>query len=117
MVRLILLCFILFFAGIVHFMDPYAFANSIPLFVPYKLELIYLTGALEFVLVLGLMVKQGRPLFAKFTAIYFTLLIPIHVYVALFAIPMFGVSSPAVLWGRTLFQFVFIWWAYSLRKV
>ncbi len=108
---------ILTLAGLVHFMDPYAFANSIPPFVPFKLELIYLTGALEFLLVLGLMMKRTRPVFARLTAFYFIILIPIHLYVALYAIPMFGVSDPVFLWGRTLFQFIFIWWAYSLRKV
>lgn len=117
MLRLIGLSLVLTLAGLVHFMDPYAFANAIPLIVPFKLELIYLTGALEFMLVIGLLIKKTRPLFAKLTAIYFVLLIPIHVYVALFHIPMFGVSDPLLLWGRTLFQFVFIWWAYSLRKV
>lgn len=117
MFRLITLCLILSLAGMVHFMDPYAFANSIPLFVPYKLELIYVTGALEFVLVAGLVLKKSRPLFAQLTALYFVLLIPIHLYVAINSIPMFGVSDPLLLWGRTLFQFVFIWWAYSLRKV
>lgn len=117
MFRLLLLVLILTIAGLVHFMDPYAFANSIPLFVPYKLELIYLTGGLEWMLALGLLIKKFRTISAKITAIYFVLLIPIHLYVALFSIPMFGVSSPLLLWGRTLFQFVFIWWAWSLRKV
>ena len=117
MLRLISLCLILALAGLVHFMDPYAFANSIPLFMPYKLELIYVTGALEFLLVAGLMLKRSRPLFARLTALYFVLLIPIHFYVAINSIPMFGVSDPLLLWGRTLFQFVLIWWAFSLRKV
>ena len=117
MLRLIGLTFILGTAGIIHFMDPFAFANSIPLFVPYKLELIYLTGVLEFLLVIGLLIKKTRPLFAKLTAVYFILLIPIHLYVSIYSIPMFGVSDPLLLWGRTLFQFIFIWWAYSLRKV
>lgn len=117
MLRLILLCGILIVAGIVHLMDPYSFANAIPLFFPAKLEIIYITGVFEFFLAAGLLIKRFRKKFAIITAAYFVMLIPIHVYVAFNAIPMFGVSDPLILWGRTLFQFVFIWWAYSLRKV
>lgn len=117
MLRLISLCLILILAGVVHFMDPYAFANSIPPFIPYKLEVIYITGALEWVLALGLLFKKCRPTFAKLTALYFTLLIPIHLYVAIFSIPMFGISSPPLLVGRALFQLVFIYWAWSLKSL
>lgn len=98
-------------------MDPYSFANGIPLFIPYKLEIIYLTGILEFFLALGILWKKTRVVSSKLTAIYFILLIPIHIYVAFYSIPMFGVSDPLILWGRTFFQLVFIAWAYSLRKV
>lgn len=117
MVKLIFLCLILWIAGLVHFMDPYAFANAIPPFIPYKLELIYLTGFFEWVLVLGLLVKKTRPFSAKLCALYFTLLLPLHFYVATFSIPVFGISDPFLLWGRSFFQFILIWWAYSLRKV
>lgn len=117
MIRLILLSVILVLAGIVHLMDPYSFANAIPPFLPYKLEIIYLTGVLEFILAAGLIWKKTREMSAKLTALYFVILIPVHIYVSVYSIPMFGVSEPAILWGRTLFQLVFIAWAWSLRKV
>jgi uncharacterized membrane protein len=117
MIRLLALCFILIGAGIVHLMDPYSFVNAIPLFMPFKLEIIYATGFLEFILAAGLLYNKSRVLFSTLTAIYFLILLPIHIYVSAFEIPMFGVSDPVMLWGRTLFQLIFIWWAYSLRKV
>lgn len=98
-------------------MDPFAFVNAIPLFLPFKLEIVYGTGILEFILAAGLLVRRLRPLFAKFTAGYFILLVPVHVYISMNVIPMFGFSDPLILWGRTFFQLILIWWAYSLRKV
>lgn len=115
--RLILLCMILIVAGAIHLMDPFSFVNALPLFIPYKLEIIFWTGILEFVFVPGLLVKKTRPLFADLLAIYFIILIPIHVYVSWNSISMFGINDPVVLWARTLFQLIFIWWAKSLRKV
>jgi uncharacterized membrane protein len=117
MFRLIFLSLILFLAGVAHLMDPFAFVNAIPLFVPYKLEIIYFTGVLEMILAVGLLWKKTRSPSALLTAGYFLFLLPIHLYVSLNVIPMFGYSDPLLLWGRTLFQFVFVYWAYSLRKV
>jgi uncharacterized protein YqjF (DUF2071 family) len=47
--------------------------------------------------------------------LWLLLLIPIHIYVSVFKIPIFGVSHPAVLWGRTVFQFVLYFWALSIQ--
>lgn len=117
MLRLILLVFILTIAGILHLMDPYSFVNAIPLFIPFKLEIVYVTGLLEFVLALGLILRKSRALFAKVTAAYFVFLLPVHFYISMNVIPMFGVSDPTLLWARTFFQFILIWWAFALRKV
>jgi uncharacterized membrane protein len=117
MIRLLLLCLILIAAGLVHLLDPFSFINGIPSFIPFKLEVIFWTGILEFILAVGLILPKSRSLTSKITAFYFFLLLPIHLYVSWNVIPMFGISDPVILWFRTLFQFVFIWWAYSLRKV
>lgn len=117
MIRIILLCIILIIGGIAHLLDPFSFANVIPLFIPFKPEIIFFTGILEFILALGLLVKKTRSWAAKSTALYFIILLSVHFYISIYEIPMFGFSHPAILWGRTLFQFVFIMWAYSLRKI
>lgn len=117
MIKLSLLSMTLIIAGTIHLLDPYSFINAIPLFVPFKMEIIYLTGYLEFILAIGFFIQRIRSAIAVSTAIYFALLIPIHIYVSWNNIPMFGISDPLLLWARTLFQLIFIWWAYSLRKV
>jgi uncharacterized membrane protein len=117
MLQLHLLRILLALVGIIHFLDPYSLVNAIPLFIPSKLEIIYFTGALEWMLVVGLSIKKYRPKFAKVTAAYFALLVPIQIYVAIYSIPLFGLGNPVLLWMRVIFQLLLIWWAYSLRKV
>jgi uncharacterized membrane protein len=117
MIRTYALALILMVAGFVHLLDPFSFINALPLFVPFKLEIIFWTGLLEFLLAGGLLLRKTRRKVALITAFYFGLLLPIHLYVSWYKIPMFGVSNPFFLWARTAFQFVFIWWAYSIRKV
>jgi uncharacterized membrane protein len=116
-IRLVLLIAILTLAGLVHLLDPFSFVNAIPTFIPNKLEIIFWTGILEFVFAVGLILKKTRALFSDLIALYFILLIPIHVYVSWNSIAMFGIQDPVLLWMRTLFQLVFVWWARTLRKV
>ena len=96
-------------------MAPEVFLVAIPPFLNYPLEIIYFTGVLEILLALGLLSKKHQNRAANLTALYFLLLIPVHVYVSLMNIEIFGIQSPILLWGRTLFQFVFIFWALSLQ--
>ncbi len=117
MIRLWGLFLVLIIAGAIHLLDPFSFVNALPPWVPAKLELIFWTGIFEFNLAIGFILRPTRRATAMVTAGYFTLLIPIHVYVSWYAIPMFGIKDPGLLWGRTAFQAVFIAWAWSLRKV
>jgi uncharacterized protein len=115
MIRLFLLSLILIVAGLIHLITPEVFLPVMPEFIPFHLEIIYLTGILELVLGVGLVNKKTQDLAAKSTALYFLLLLPLHIYVSIRPIEIFGISSPLLLWGRTLFQFVFIFWALSLQ--
>lgn len=103
-------------AGFYHLVSPEVFLVVIPSWVPFKNELILLTGVLEIILAALLLNPGSRKRSAELIAFYFLLLLPLHVYVALNDIPMAGVDHPVVLWGRVLFQFILIWWALSLRK-
>lgn len=108
---------LLILSGIHHLLDPFSLANIIPLFIPFKAEIIFTTGILEFVLAGGILVRKWRFFFANSITLYFLFLTGIHVHVAVYQIPMFGISDPVLLWERTLFQFILIMWAYSLRKI
>lgn len=115
MIRLFFLSLVLIVAGLVHLITPDVFLPVMPEFIPFHLEIIYLTGVLELILGAGLLFKRTQDFSAKTTALYFLLLLPLHIYVSLKPIEIFGITSPALLWARTLFQFVFIFWALSLQ--
>ncbi len=104
-----------FIAGMVHLISPERFLPALPESLPFKLEIIFVTGILEIVLALGLIQRKNRDFFARTSALYLLLLLPVHVYVSLKGIEIFGISSPLILWARTLFQFVLYFIALSLQ--
>ena len=108
---------ILFVAGVLHLVRPSIFLKAMPPYIPYHLECIYITGALEIIFAFGLASESYRNLTSKILIAYFIAILPAHIHVSLNQIEMFGVSSPYLLWGRTLFQVVFICWAYYCGKV
>lgn len=114
--RLYLLSAFIFIAGIVHLVSPDKFLPAIPPFLPYALLIVYITGVFEILMSITLIIPKTQDLTARILALYFLLLLPVHIYVAYYGIEMFGVDSKLLLWGRTLFQFVFYYWAISLQK-
>jgi len=71
----------MFCAGIIHLILPDKFLPAIPPFIPQPYYVIYFTGFLEIILG-GLLLKNNfRDLAAKILAIYFLLLLPVHIYV------------------------------------
>ena len=114
-IRLIILSFILLAAGILHLLKPETFYPLLPDILIHKKELTVFTGYLEIILAFGFFWPRSRDLTAKMTALYFLLILPVHIYMAIFGIQMFGVSHPLILWFRVLFQFVFFFWALSLQ--
>ena len=111
-----ILAIILFIAGLLHGVKPELFLVAMPPYIPSHLEIIFLTGVLEFALAAGLYFPHSRKRTALISCLYFIAILPAHIHVSLNQIPMFGVSSALLLWGRTLFQSVFIGWSYSIYK-
>jgi uncharacterized protein YqjF (DUF2071 family) len=113
MISRVLLSLILFVAGLFHIICPQLFDPAIP-FAPKSLINIC-AGVLEIILAIGLWSKKRKDIFARSTALWFVFLIPVHIYVSLERIPMFGFDEPIFLWARTMFQLVLIFWALSLQ--
>lgn len=116
MIRKLFLTILLIFAGLIHILRPEVFTNAVPDFLIYKKEIISLTGFLEIFLAIGILIKKTQSLSARLTAYYFILLIPIHAYVAINGIEMFGVSNKLALWIRTLLQYPLILLADSFTE-
>lgn len=108
---------ILTIAGIAHFVIPDKFIVAMPPYIPLHLEMIYLTGVIELIFSFALFIQKSRFLSSTLTALYFIAILPAHIHVAMNGVEMFGVSSPSLLWLRTVFQLVLIYWAYSCRNI
>ncbi len=108
------LTLLLIVAGTLHLLRPELFDPAIPF--DFKWEINLIAGFLEITLGLGLWIQKTRDRCAKVIALWFLSLIPIHLYVSYFQIPIFGLSHPLILWGRTLLQPLLFFWALSLQK-
>lgn len=111
-----MLALLLFAAGVVHLVKPETFLITLPEFVPFKIPLILLTGVIELILALLLLLKQSRNLAALTTAFYFIAIWPVHFYMAIWEVPLGQLDSPFILWGRVLLQIPLIYWANSCVK-
>ena len=101
--------------GFNHFQDPEWFIRIVPPVLPYKLELVYVSGLFEIILGAFLMVPKTQKIAAKGLIILLVCVYPANIYLALTNGAAMGVS-PTIAWGRLPFQFVFIGLAYWHSK-
>jgi uncharacterized protein len=113
MISRALLSSLLLVAGVLHLVSPELFNEAIPFI--WKKEINILSGILEVFLGAGLWSSRFKDKAARACALWFLILTPVHVYVSFYQIPMFGVSNPWLLWGRTFLQAALFFWALSLQ--
>jgi uncharacterized protein YqjF (DUF2071 family) len=114
MISRLALSALLFSAGVLHLVRPEVFDPAIP-FGP-KFEINVFAGILEIALAAGLWFPRLADHAARLSALWFIVLIPVHLYVSWYRVPIFGVDAPLILWGRTLLQPLLIFWALSLQR-
>jgi uncharacterized membrane protein len=98
--------------GIGHFVLTKTFVSIVPPYVPFPLEMIYLTGVLEIAGALALLYKPLRHI-AGWCLIALSICVtPVHIQMLIEADKYQNIGL-AVLWARLLFQPIFIWiiWA------
>jgi len=101
------------FAAIAHFIRTEEMAAMIPAAVPYRLELIYLTGVLELLGAIGVWMPQLTRLTGLLLIAMLILLLPANVYAAITRVDFGGHGAgPAYLLVRVPFQLFVIWWTY-----
>ena len=101
--------------GIKHFQDPSWFVQIVPPILPYKYELVYISGFLEVLLGVLLMIPNFQSAAAKGLIILLICVYPANIYLAKTNGAALGIS-PFIAWGRLPFQFVFIGLAYWHSK-
>ena len=102
------------FAGVNHFRVPDFYVAIMPPYLPWHLELVYLSGIAEIVCGVGLLIPRTRVLAAWATIALLLAVYPANIHVALHNVPMAGRSEGLGIWNwvRLPFQFVLIAWAW-----
>jgi uncharacterized membrane protein len=106
----------LVFTAVAHFIFTKGMAMMLPDFIPYKTEVIYLTGVIEIAAAIGLFIPDFRVLTAWLLIAFFILILPANIYAAIkhldYQTGSFDGNGPAYLWFRIPLQLLFIAWTY-----
>lgn len=100
-------------AGILHFAAPEPFIKIVPGFLPFPAALVYISGAIEIVLGIGLWIPAVRSLCAWGLVALLIAVYPANLNMAFNHIQIAGI--PDAWWVHAIrlpFQFVLIAWAY-----
>lgn len=86
----------------------------IPGNIPFKKEIVYLTGLIEIAAAIGLQLAAVRELTGMLLIIFFVLIIPANIYAALrhidYQAGTYEGNGPRYLWFRVPLQVLFIAW-------
>lgn len=108
-----LLTIIMVAIGISHFLRPDPFVAIMPEVLPAKLLLVYISGAFEILLGLGLILPSTRRYVAWGLILLYLAVFPANINQAINHIPLDGnVVAAWKLWARLPLQLVLITWAF-----
>lgn len=87
-----------------------------PRFIPYKMQLVYLTGFIEIAAAVGLLIPSLRHTTALLLIIFFVLVLPVNINAAVHRVdyekPGRQGKGPSYLWFRAPLQVFFILWVW-----
>lgn len=107
------LAVMLIVTGITHFTSTNLMVETMPEFLPLKKEIVYLTGILELLAVVGLLVDRLSKLTAILLIIFFVCILPANIVGSLKQVNLGGMEYGAMyLLFRVPLQVLFIFWAY-----
>ena len=103
--------------GIKHFIDPNYFLAIIPPYLPYHLELVYISGVFEIVFGLMILIPKYRYWGSIGLILLLVAVFPANIYLAQStqAQEAIGATQDIASW-RLPVQGIFIWIAYWIRK-
>lgn len=105
------------FTAIGHFMRTEAMAEMLPPAVPYRIELIYLTGILELLGAIGVWIPRLTKLTGVLLIVMLIGVLPSNIYSALNRVEFGGHGAgPLYLLVRIPFQLFVIWWTWLATK-
>jgi uncharacterized membrane protein len=112
----IALAVMLFFTASAHFTFTKGMTMMIPDFIPFKTAMIYLTGVVEILAAIALLIPSFRVAAGWVLIVLFVLLLPANIYAAIKHVDYQSATytGPGLgyLWFRVPLQLLFIVWAY-----
>ncbi len=106
----------LLFTSIGHFAFTTGMAMMMPSFIPFKKQLVWLTGAWEVMAAIGLLLPAWRHNTSIFLLVFFILLLPANIYAAIKKVDYekgtYEGKGPGYLWFRVPLQALFVIWVY-----
>jgi len=101
-------------AGAFHFVRPEFYLKIIPLYVPYPLQMVYLSGLFEILFGALILFPKTRRLAMWGLILLLLAVLPANVHMALHP-EIFPVIPPWIYWARLPFQAVLIGWVLRCR--
>lgn len=99
--------------GVLHFTHEAFFVSMMPPYLPLHVELVWMSGVFEILGGIGLLVPKTRR-FSSFGIIALLFAVyPANIHMMLHPDQFSHVASPAILYARMPFQFIFmawVWW-------
>ena len=109
-----LMGFLYVVAGLNHFRDPKFYVKMIQDFLPYPLEIVYLSGSIEIMLGIGVCIPATRSISAIGIILMLIAIFPANINMAIHAEEW--KYSPFLLYLRLPLQLLLIYWAYLYTK-
>ena len=112
----------LLFTGVAHFIYPEGMTMLLPPFIPFKTELIYVTGVIEIAAAVGLLIPRYLRLTSWLLILFFIMILPANIYGAIHNVNIRTQANDGgglkYLWFRIPLQIIFIAWVYyfGIRK-
>lgn len=101
--------------GISHFTSPIWYVQIVPPYLPYKLELVYISGLFEILFGGMLLFKKTRFLAGWGLILLLIAVYPANIYLAQTNGAAMN-TTPLIAWGRLPVQFIFVGLAYWHSK-
>lgn len=106
----------LLFTSVAHFAFNKGMAMMLPPVIPSRQLIVYVTGVLEIILAIGLLIPSLQVAAGWITILFFIVLLPANIYAASNYVNYEKASrdgkGPAYLWLRVPMQVLFIAWMY-----
>ena len=114
-ISIIIMSLFYIMAGTNHFINPDWYVRIVPPILPFKTEIVYISGILEIILGTLLIFPKTRFIAGCGLILLLVAVYPANIYVALTNGEVMD-TTPLIAWGRLPFQFVFIGLAYWHSK-